>query len=152
MAKRIKLAEGDLFALPLRSNGYVVGLITRLSRNKTPLGCFFEKRYETVPSINLIDTSKILLIKRFGNQGFSNGSWYQLGKLPNFQREEWKVPIFVRHTNPYPPSLVYYNNDLEEIKTEVMPHSFDISSYPSDGLGGSGFIEIVLTKILDNKK
>ena len=67
--KRIKYQEGDVFVFPLRSDGYGVGLITRISSDKhrIPLGYFFKHKYVLIPTMidfDLIEKNKTILNKQ----------------------------------------------------------------------------------------
>jgi len=153
--KTAKFKEGDVFTFPLRSGGYAIGLITRVSEDKTPLGYFFNKKYETMPAgieQDLIKKENSILIKRFGVQGFMDETWANLGQLENFKREDWKVPVFIRETNPFPARLVYYTDSLEEIKVIDTPKGTNSQKYYGDGLPGSGAVEIIITAYFEGKE
>ncbi|MDJ1482702.1 Imm26 family immunity protein [Cytophagaceae bacterium YF14B1] len=149
--KRYKYSIGDLFYVPLSEKGYCVGLITHIHpRNKVPLGCFFRKLYSQVPTIidrEIIKKENVILVKRFGIQGFDEGTWSIIGKLDTFDKAEWPIPVFLRRPGSAPVCLVYYNEDLEETGSENIPEGADLSLYYEDGLGGSGFVEKRLTKL-----
>lgn len=153
--KTAKFKEGDVFAFPLNSGGYAVGLITRVSEYKIPLGYFFNKKYETMPKgieQDLIKKENAILIKRFGVQGFMDETWIILGQLENFKSGDWKVPLFIRVPSLSPAEFIYYDNNLKETKSEMVPKGTDINKYYSDSLSGSGAVEIVITAYFEGKE
>ena len=98
---------------------------------------------------SLIEKHKTVLISKFGIQGIRNGTWHNVGKIKEFDRADWPIPLFLRHTEPFPPRLVQYNDDLDEIEDKKAPPNIDVSSYYRAGLDGSGAIEIRMTGLID---
>lgn len=149
---RTKLKEGDVITLPI-SNKYVVGLITRIDENKIPLGYLYghltDTRYTDIGQVR-IDFNKPVFIGRFGFQGFKDNSWQIIGNLPNFLRSDFPVPVFFRHTLPFKPVLVYFDDDMNEIRRQAIEETeIDrYKDYPRTGLSGSGAVEIMLKKLL----
>jgi hypothetical protein len=142
---KIKLKEGDIFEFSV-SNISIRGLITRVGIDNIPLGYFF------VNSSNLnFETDRPILIKQFGFQGFKDKTWKIIENYKKFSKSNFPIPKFVHQTNPYPAELISYNDDLIEIKREKIPNENleEYSLYPRAGLGGSGFIEKVILKNLN---
>lgn len=153
---RIKLKEGDVITLPI-SNKYAVGLITRIDEDKIPLGYFYSHltntRYTDIGQVS-IDFSRPVFIERFGFQGFKDNSWQVIGNLPNFLRSDFPVPVFFHHTLPFKPVLVYFDDDMNEIRRQTIDEG-EIGHYkdfPRTGLSGSGAVEIMLRKLLIDDK
>lgn len=157
--KVVKYGEGQWFAVPLRSSGYALGIIVRGSyRTKGGLGYFFGPKYEGVPSgaeTYTKNKDNSILICRFGDLGIIRGQWPLIqGKKP-FYRDEWPVPLF-RRILPFPEGkavIVEYRQDysgmeapFRETITEV---TGDVLKLPKDSMFGSGAVEIVLTKLLE---
>ena len=149
---RIKLKEGDVITLPILDK-YVVGLITRIDKDKIPLGYFYghltDTGYTDAQQVK-IDFNKPIFIKQFGFQGFKDNSWKVLGSLPNFRRSDFPVPVFFHHTLPFKPVLVYFDDDMNEIRRQAIEETeIDrYKDYPRTGLSGSGAVEIMLRKLL----
>ena len=115
-----------MFVFPLRSDGYGVGLITRISSDKhrIPLGYFFKHKYVLIPTMidfDLIKKNKTILIRKFGIQGIRNGTWHIINRLADFNRTDWPIPVFLRHTEPFPPRLIQYDDNLDEIEDRKAP-------------------------------
>jgi hypothetical protein len=153
MAKRQKPKEGDIISLPVEEK-YAIGLITRIDEDNTPLGYFYEQLFnEPVISFDKLNFHEPILIKRFGSQGFNDNTWKILGCLPNFKRSDFPVPVFFTHTKPFKPELVYFDDNMNEIKRHTIEES-EAEKYkdnPKTGLGGSGFIEKILRRIIIEK-
>jgi hypothetical protein len=151
MAKRIKLKEGDLFILPLRTNGYLVGLVARIAGNGVPMGYFFNDLLPEIsssPNIDKLTADNVLLVSKFGIQGFADGTWRRAETLPGFTREDWPVPIFLEKHSVLAPRLEFYSDDMEFIGYGHVSQDTDLNSYYESGTSGSVAIEIELTKIL----
>lgn len=93
--KKIKIIEGNIFAVPLVQGGYAIGLIAR--RHKTSsLGYFFDKIYLSPPEeldIADINNWKVALIGQFSAIGIEEGEWPLLKTNFDFNREEWPIPV-----------------------------------------------------------
>lgn len=147
---RVKLKEGDVFILPI-GESYGIGIISRLSKTKIPFGYFYNILLQTQPKIESLDLSKenTIYCSQFGIQGFKDGTWKILGNLKDFERKNWPMPIFYQKRELLPGELVYIDDDLEEYKRERAPlNEEEYKNYPSIGLGGSGYIEKKLAKLL----
>ncbi|RDB03721.1 hypothetical protein [Runella aurantiaca] len=155
MVRVKKPKEGDLIALPIE-NQCAIGLVTRVDDYKTPLGYFFSRLFNQPPqSIDdlLIDFQKPVLIIKFGFQGFKDGTWKILDSLPNFKRGDFPVPVFFTHTKPFKPQLVYFDDNMNEIRRQSIEESEaqKYKDYPETGLGGSGFVEKKLKRLITEK-
>jgi Immunity protein 26 len=155
MAKLKRPSIGDLIALPIE-NKFAIGLVVRINNDKIPLGNFYGKLFSTIPeSIDelKIDFAKPILIKEFGSQGLRDGTWKIIGTLPNFKKQDFPVPVFYTHTKPFKPQLVYFDDNMNEIKRISIEESEAVkyTDYPETGLSGSGFIEKRLERIIIGK-
>jgi hypothetical protein len=155
MPKIIKPKVGDLIQLPI-DDKFAIGLVIRVDSDNTPLGYFYHKLYDFEININNLnlDFFNPLLIKKFGFQGFMDGTWKILGSKPNFKREDFPVPVFYTHTLPFKPQLVYFDDEMNEVKRVTLEESDQEKSinYPQTGLAGSGFIEKRLKRLILEKE
>ncbi|WP_314517412.1 Imm26 family immunity protein [Xanthocytophaga agilis] len=151
LLKKRRYSIGDVFCVPLAEKGYCLGLITHIHpRTKVPLGWFFRKLYDQIPTIRdseIINKGNVILVKRFGIQGFDEDTWRIISKLDTFDKAEWPIPVFLRRPGSTPACFVYYNEDMEETGSENIPEGTDLSLYYEDGIGGSGFVEKRLTRL-----
>jgi hypothetical protein len=155
MAKLKKPKEGELITIPIEGK-YAVGLVTRINTNKIPLGYFYSTLFTQIPnSVDnlLIEFQNPILIIEFGSQGFKDGTWSIIGSLPNFERANFPVPVFYHHTKPFKPVLVYFDDNMDEIKRQTIDESEieQYKEYPETGLAGSGFIEKRLKRLITEK-
>lgn len=154
--KKIKSTEGDVFLIPLRDgSGFGVGLLAR-KQGSGGLGYFFKKKYrdEKTFSWENLPMNDIIFIKLFGTPGLDKGSWPILGKLPGWNREKWKVPIFYQQDslmeNVY--YALYHSDKLEEYKAREVIDASEATQMPKGGWAGYGFVELVLTDFLEGVK
>ncbi|MBO9204671.1 MULTISPECIES: Imm26 family immunity protein [Niastella] len=149
MQKKGKYSVGQVFAIPIGSC-YAIGVIAR-EQKEVLLGYFLKQTFRELPALDDIklNAAEYIMIKRFGSRGLDKGTWISLGIMSNFNGASWNVPVFKRKdliSGEY--SKVYYDDNLNEIKTELMAQGDNPDEYPDDGLAGYGFVEKRLAKLL----
>ncbi len=157
--KRARFGPGDVFAVPLRSGGYGLGVIARETTGRTLFGYFFGPVHEDVPGAELLPrlvAADAVLVGRFGHLGLSrgptasNGDWITIGRIPDWDPANWPLPAFVR-AEPIRGGafLVTYDESdlLRERDVRYFPPGVVLDG-PEDGLMGAGFVEIRLTRLL----
>lgn len=152
MAKT-KYREGDWFAVPLREGGYAVGVVARANPQGVLLGYFFGPRREELPSLaNVTGATKddAVLVRKFADVGLQQGRWPILGRLEEWDRAAWPMPVFVRHEELTGRSFkVFYDDDDPNTFLREEPAPPGVAEHaPKDGLMGAGFAEKVLTTAL----
>ena len=153
MKKKIKIKEGDLFAIPLRNGGYALGIINRMHGEMT-MGYFFDKVYPNVPAevdASDIKSWKVILIGKFSSAGIENGEWPLLVTNFAFDRDDWPVPILKMQD---PLTDIYYAVVYDE--TLLNDKRYRISKEEADKLYGDGYygygaVEKRLTALLADK-
>ena len=152
MAK-VKYREGDWFAVPLRDGGFGIGVVARASPTGVLLGYFFGPQHSEVPSLQDVvglRSGDAVLVRKFGHLGIVQGNWPLLGRLDDWDRRDWPMPVFVRYEELTGRSFrVFYDDDdpnrlLRE--EQVAPGASEQA--PKDGLMGAGFAEGALTRLL----
>ena len=149
MAK-INYQEGDWFAVPLEG-GYAVGIVARSNPRAALLGYFFGPRRDEIPSLDELGglrADSAILIGLFRHLGLKHGDWPILGQLEVWNRESWPMPVFVRHEELTGRSfrVIYDDDDPGRlVREELIPPGSGVQG-PRDGLMGSGFVEIVLSR------
>ncbi|MEJ2711045.1 MAG: immunity 26/phosphotriesterase HocA family protein [Anaerolineales bacterium] len=154
----IHYSEGQWFAVPLRQDGYALGIIVRGSyKTKGGLGYFFGPKYEEVPGDRATwekHPREALLIARFGDLGIVRGSWPLIQSTRPFSEEEWPIPKFGMEV-PLPPGKGFireYEQDSSGALICIRQTPVDadkIQKFPKDTVMGGGAVEIKLTKLLD---
>jgi hypothetical protein len=158
--EHIKYNEGQWFVVPLRKDGFIIGVIVRGSyETKGGLGYFFGTKYHNLPDDQAIWQLKpedAVLVTQFGDLGIINGRWPLLHTSRPFKREDWPVPIFGRR-DPLIPNIghiVEYkesqSGELEVLRERIVDVK-DIIGLPKDTIRMGGSIEIVLSNLIENE-
>jgi hypothetical protein len=152
VAKRSPIAEGLLFAVPLRDAGFAVGLVVRV---KVPilLGHFYGPARDALPSLDeasAVALDDAVLVARFGHLGLQQRKWTPIGTLPTWDRDRWPTPTFVRYEELSGRTfqVMYDDSDPGRVVSERPIEPGAAEQGPKDGLAGAGFIEIALTNLM----
>jgi hypothetical protein len=150
--KRVRISPGEWFAVPMPHGGEAIGLVARAAPSETLLGYFFGPIRDRVglEQAALLTASQSIWVKRFGPMGLKNGTWRRLGKLPDWDPEEWPMPVFVNYQELSGSTFrVHYGPDdpSHVVRTELVDPGA-AEQGPPDGLAGSGFVEKFLEKAL----
>jgi hypothetical protein len=147
---RIKVKEGDLFAVPLGEGGYGIGLVTREHKQVT-MGYFFKKFYQSIPTeIDAGDINKweVIFIGQFSPWGIKEGKWPLLAAAFKFDRNEWPIPVLRKKdllTDKYY-AVIYddtlFDNQQYQITREEADELYE------DGYHGHGVVEKRLSELL----
>lgn len=146
--------EGSVFVVPLRSGGYAIGVVARISTENSGglLGYFFGPKFESLPSgdvIGSLDPSKAIRVLMFGDLSLLNKDWPIIGSIANWSREEWPMPDFVRKDDISKKAwrVRYSDGNLLEPISEY-PEPYD-SALERDSAFGAGAVELLLTRLLN---
>jgi hypothetical protein len=150
---KLPYSEGSVFAVPLRSGGYGVGVVARVSADDSGavLGYFFGPRYGAVPSLeslSFVKPQQALRVVMFGDPFLLNGKWPIIGKIKDWDRREWPMPDFVRRDDLAKKAwrVRYSEENLSHAVSET-PEPYD-SALERDAAFGAGAVELMLTKLL----
>ena len=152
--KPLPSREGTWFAVPLRQGGYAVGVVARMApRGRIVLAYLFGPKRDAAPS--LMDVARLhpkdaIKRLRIGDLGLINGEWPILGELPEWDRQAWPMPSFVRRDDLSKRAWHSIYSDANPSKLErEEPASYEASDLEQDALHGSGAVELRMTKLLD---
>lgn len=153
MSKNASTKEGTLFAVPLRTGGYALGVLARTGGQGVAFGYFFGPK---LLDLKVIPREKLraddaLLSGRFGELGLTNGEWPVLGSLQEWSRTAWPMPLFLcpGHKQGYVKLVQYGDDTLEPIRIDEVPMlGLDMTRFLPDEMMGYGFVEIRLTRLL----
>ncbi len=156
MSGRLKYAEGDWFAVPLRDHGFAVGLVARANPHGVLCGYFFGPRHDAVPDVEAVaglHPLDALLVTKFGHLGLRSGKWPIMGQT-DWRRSDWPMPHFGRYEELTGRSweVVYDNDDPNRVLSESQVSDDVRDRLPDDGLGGAGWVEIRLTRLLNDEQ
>ncbi|POZ60069.1 immunity 26/phosphotriesterase HocA family protein [Chromobacterium alticapitis] len=149
----IPYCEGSVFAVPLRTGGYALGVVARISSDKSGglLGYFFGPKRDSLPPADLISALKAddaLKVLRFGDLSLLNNEWPILGSVAGWSKELWPMPFFVRRDDLSKKAwrVLYSDGNICEVVKES-PEPFD-SKLERDAIFGSGAVELLLGRLL----
>ncbi|MGH8189839.1 MAG: Imm26 family immunity protein, partial [Rhodanobacteraceae bacterium] len=149
---KLPYSEGSTFLVPLKNGGFARGVVARASpKGRGVMGYFFGPRLSSKDGVtwNDLDPSGAILRIRFGDLGLINGEWPICGQVPNWNRDDWPMPDFVRRDplGCLKPKLVRYADD-DPMRIEVEYPIDDDSGMLEDVSAGYGAVEIRLSKVL----
>ena len=145
--------EGDLFAVPLTFGGYALGVAARVGSQGAVLGYFFGRWFESVPhadDVGQLAPSQAVLVQRFGDLGFTRGSWRVIAQLPGWGREDWPMPAFGRREEFTGRCIrvEYSDDDPNSLSRSVDVEPEECDRLPEDGAAGYGFVEAKLSTLV----
>ncbi len=126
------------------------------TRGSVIFAYLFGVKFEKVPYLDEVihfkpnDAARKI---RTGYLGLINNEWPILGEMPNWSDEDWPMPIFVRKEGLT--DRIYYvqrdDNEPAHTLTEWLTTA-DINGVEQDISYGYGAVEMMLTKLLTDKK
>jgi len=145
--------EGDWFAVPLRSGGYALCVIARITDKYGALGYFFGPRYNSLPRTqDIVGKAKdsALVVRWFSTLGIKEGVWQKVGESRDWDRTHWPVPVFARIDvlSKDCAWAVYYDEYGDVVQEERIPVE-TAQLLPADGLSGYGAAEILITRAIE---
>ena len=145
-----KLSEGSVFMLPLRDNGFAVGVLARFSRTGICYGYFFGPRIDAEGEIDFsqLKPEKAILEGMFGDLELRRGGWKQVGEINNWDRVYWNLkPLSRIDEHAGRAWLSFYDDKLHCIKEHEITVE-EAGKYPYDRMMGAGAVEIRLTNLI----
>jgi hypothetical protein len=151
--RKLNYEEGDVFAVPLRTGGFALGLVARMPKSgKVLFGYFWGPARTALPEpkdLPELHPRDALFGKMFSDLGLIKKEWPILTSLPGWKRAHWPMPKFLRQSPLSKRAwlVTYADDDPNQVSSED-PCAFDVTGYEKDGLLGSGATEILLTHLL----
>jgi len=149
--------EGDIFGVPLRNGNFALGVIARLAPpGVVLLGYFYSYQSQDLPSADelpILKPQDAVAVLRFSALSLRTGEWRVISRIEQWltKRGQWRMPRFLRR---FPVSdvawLVSYAEDDPSQEVALNPCNDGTLGYEPDGMCGAGFVEIRLTKLLEN--
>ncbi len=150
---KLEYGPGVLFAVPLNVGGYGLGLVVRANPRGVMFGYFFGPRRAQPPEVSQVEQLSgvdAVLVGRFGDLHLKQGKWPIIGPIPDWSRDRWPMPDFVR-TEPIMGRsfrLRYDDADPNLLLEEVQVPPTEIVGGVPDSLMGAGSVENKLTRLL----
>lgn len=152
--KSLPYREGTLFAVPLKSGGYGVGLVARIApKGKIILVYLFGSKHLQLPnadeliSANPDDATRRL---RCSDLGLINRKWTIIGEKKIWEAEKWPMPKFFHKDSLSSRIFIreYSDSDPSKLDRQYNTASVEANLEP-DGLHGYELVESILTKQLN---
>lgn len=137
----------------LRNGCFGCGVVARL-QGRMALGYFFGPK--TVAPVSLVEVTarapnEAVAVWRFGDLHLHDGKWPIIGSDPNWPRERWPVPDYIRR-DPLRPHIAWrivYEQDASLRRKSEARISADTQGLELDELYGTDAVEIALAQRLN---
>jgi Immunity protein 26 len=151
MVARVKYPEGTVFAVPLCEGGFARGIVARVNaKTACVFGYFFGPKLASPfeGDLSEIRPQNAIISMVFGDLGLIKREWQIVGHLPDWNREKWGMPDFVRR-DPIGKRAwtVRYSDDDPSLVLGEAPINFD-TDLPDNWSWGYGAVELYLTREL----
>jgi hypothetical protein len=156
VARRLPYGDGDWFAVPLRSDGFGVGIVSCHDGHGGVVGYLMGRRFDDVPAIEAVERftrADSLRVVRFGDLGLVRAMWPVIGRSRSWNATDWPLPAFARRDASGECYRVEYEpHDLAGPSREIEVGEDECNRLPRDALSGSGAVEKILTALLDTNE
>jgi len=129
--KRVRFAEGDVFLVPLTQGGFAVGLIVRCDlRGHGVLAYIFNSTVDEAGELDIdhvVSKEMVVDVVDVAMRSLVSGAWPIVGRLPNWSRSDWPVPVFRYQIG----QLSFRSQDdyRQEIFSNLIPKNEEIFRY-----------------------
>ncbi|WP_162794135.1 Imm26 family immunity protein [Runella rosea] len=146
--KKVVYKEGDIFLISLGDKIFTGLIVKRKEKSKILLGYFWPIQINTGNDfLNTVLSIPPILIRQFSGLGFDLGRWKVIGRLLEWDSNNWPVPEFKKKdffTNNY--YAVQYDDDLEFMNERLITFK-EASHLFEDGLSGFEALETRLLSL-----
>jgi hypothetical protein len=150
--KTLPYREGTWFAVPLRTNGYAVGVVSRMDGRGAVFGYFFGPKLAGIPrqdEVGLLSANDAKWSCLFGDLGLLQSEWSIIFHAADWDRASWPLPPFVNVDRTTGKAVKVILNDDLTFASQAPCEPSLAERYPEDGAFGYGAVEIRLTDLLD---
>lgn len=157
---KINYSEGDCFLFPLTDGGFARGIVCRMDKQGGLLGYFYgpllKSESEAVISEDLKPENAVY-IHMCGDLGLVDEKygWKVIGSIPGWKKEDWPMPVFgsVDTLRNRGEMRFFDENTLQWLHQKTIFITVEeAKKLPGSGLGGCGFIEKQVSKILRERE
>lgn len=150
---KLPYKEGDIFAVPLKTGGFGLGVVARCpAQGKVLLGYFFAGPKTEPPKVGGVPNLRAddaVLIARFGDLSLYRRDWPVVGHISDWDRRDWPMPSFALQdplSSKRAWKITYSEDDpAQEVNRE--PAGPDSHLQPA-ALYGAGAVEIALSELV----
>ncbi|MFC4853013.1 Imm26 family immunity protein [Actinophytocola glycyrrhizae] len=142
-------------AVPLRDEGYVVGIVAQADGAGGVTSYFFGPRRLVVPEVvelaSSLRPSDAIHTCNYGDPGLADGKWSVIGGHEEWEPDNWPVPVFGYIEGPgrLAWKVTYKDDNLTEYATREQITVEECLRLPKTGVSGSGAVEKALTHLLN---
>lgn len=143
--------SGSVFLVPLRSDGYCVGVLAKTSGKGQAFGYFFGPK---VCETSEVDTKALvaeeaILVGMFGDLELIRGNWPVVGAITPWNPSQWPMLPLARVDEVAKRAwLSTYGEDFQCLDEKEIAVS-EANNYPYDRMMGAGSVEIRLTRLVE---
>ncbi len=144
-----RYSEGDVFAVPLENNRFVLGVVGRKPRQNRHLilGFFFRGVFTELPSptqLPVLRATDASLVAKCDDLGLTTGRWPLVARMEQWAKESWPMPKF-RFKGSL---LCYSDDDLYDVIAKEQSEA-NLDDYPEEGVMGARYVEESLLMLVD---
>lgn len=146
--------SGSVFLVPLRSEGYCLGVLAKSSGKGQAFGYFFGPKINKASEVetNALVAEKAILVGMFGDLELIRGNWPVIGAITHWDRSQWPmVPLARVDEATNRAWLSTYGDDFQCIDEKEIAVS-EADCYPYDRMMGAGSVEIRLTRLAESER
>jgi len=144
----------DWFCVPLRKEGYTLGLITHIGKKGMLFGYFFKPKLKECPKYVPKDICKeqYILRGKFGDKGLQDRKWHIIEVSNTIKMDDWPMSPMIRvDKSANIAFLSHYDNITLDFLFEEKCSPDLIDQYPYDRLMGYGAVEIRLSNLVESR-
>lgn len=147
------IERGTVFAVPLREEGFAIGVAARLGRTGVCLAYFFGPRLPVVPDggqVAALEADAAVLVALCGDADLRGGRWQVVGRVARWRNSDWPMPVFVRKEEISGRTfrVLYDEQDPGSPPREERLPAGAMAYGLQDRLMGGGSVERTLTRLL----
>ena len=135
--------EGSVFALPLTTGVYILGVVVRTTKvGEIAIVYIFGKKYPQLPEKkewSQLDPKDAVKKLRILDTNLQNGKWLILGPLKGFKRDLWPMPQYIAGEKGFEDAWLetYSEKDLaERLLSKKVPFDYPKNGYEEGSLFG----------------
>jgi hypothetical protein len=102
----VKIEEGQVFDIPLNKDAHALGVVARVHRKKGSrskpyiIFAYYFGPYKSIPDndqFQHLNAKDAVMRVKCSILYIYKGHWKIVGKISNWRREDWPLPVFFRH-------------------------------------------------------
>lgn len=150
--QKFHYGPGDWIGVPL-DGGWAVGLIARMnSQYGKCLGYFFAPKLNVLPNVEQLRAMRpeqAIYVRQFMSVGLEEGKWPVLGRMPDWNPNQWPMPKF-RYRNRITGMWLirHYDDELNHLSERRAVSDDEVAALPDDPMPYGGYLQLDLAELL----